>query len=387
MNLNGELNVKQFSPPTASGSLELAPFNLRRVLKQLEKVEVLPALSLPDETLLPLKTAALKTQFNVYKANKVNLKNLQLSVDDNQLETPQMKFDLSQETLDSGAFSLQALGVHITGKINATQLLKKPTAKGKLTLAPFNPQKLLKRLNQAPLELPAPFKLTPAALQTRLSVTPENVVLRDLQITVDENKLNSEQVNFNWNKDTLTLDHFVLNVLGAKLKGNLSAKQFSTQPTLQASLELAKLNPRVVLKRLGHLPETTDPTALNSLALETELQGDFSQINLDKIKISLDNSQLHGNCHIKAFKKPIIAFNLTLDNIDIARYLSPQEENAKPLSGEDIVLPLGILSALNLNGTLKVGELKTDQMKIKDLQLDVETWEDQIKLTPKDSEL
>ena len=389
VNVDGQFNAQQIfsSKPSANGQLAFASFNLRNVLKQLEQLQLLSALSLPDEKLLPLKTAALKTEFNVQKANKVNLKNLHLRLDDKQFSTPQFTLNFEKETLDSGAFSLQALDMHLQGKINVSQLFQKPTVWGKLTLAPFNPQKVLLSLGQAPLQLPAPFTFTHATLQTSLNVTPQNLTLRDLQLVVDENQLDSQQVNFNFAQDTLTLNQLVLNVLGTVMNGNLSVKHISNQPTLQGAIKLAKFNPRNVLQHLGQtVPETTDPTVLKTFALETQLQGDLSRLNLENLKISLDNSQLQGSLHVQNFQKPTIAFNLKLDKIDIDRYLPPKDESkpdSKPLGSEEIILPLGILRTLNLNGSLKVEQLKAANLKINDIHFEVSAQDDHIKLTPK----
>ncbi|RKZ42484.1 MAG: hypothetical protein DRQ49_01705 [Gammaproteobacteria bacterium] len=385
MHLQGKINVKQlFQKPTVWGKLTFAPFNLRKLLKQLEQLQLLSAIPLPDEKLLPLKMAALKTEFHVQKANKVNLKNLHLRLDDKQFNTPQFTLNLERETLDSGAFSLQALDMRLQGKINVKQLFQKPTVWGKLTLAAFNPQQVLLTLGQAPIQLPAPFTLTHAALQTHLNITPQNLTLRDLQIVVDDNQLDSQQVNFNFAQDTLTFNQLVFKVLGTTLNGDLSVEHVSNQPLLQGAIKIAKFNPRLVLQRLGQtVPKTTDPTVLKAFALETQLQGDFSQLNLDNLKISLDNSQLQGNIKIQNFQKPAIAFNLKLDKIDIDRYFPPKSKaEPKPLSGEEIILPLGILRALNLNGDLKVEQLKTANLKINDIHFDVSTQNEHIKLTP-----
>ena len=118
VNVDGQFNAQQIfsSKPSANGQLAFASFNLRNVLKQLEQLQLLSTFSLPDEKLLPLKTAALKTEFNVQKANKVNLKNFHLRLDDKQFSTPQFTLNFEKETLDSGAFSLQALDMHLQGK-------------------------------------------------------------------------------------------------------------------------------------------------------------------------------------------------------------------------------------------------------------------------------
>jgi len=391
VHLNGQINIKQLlSKPTVSGQVTLTSANLRTALKRLEQAQLLPPLPLPDKKLLPLRKAALKTQFYVGEANDIRLKQLNLRLDDNQFKTPKLRLDLNKQTLDLATFTLQALGIHINGKIHAKQILSKATLQAELA-ATLNPQNLLKRLGQAPLQLPAPLTLTRASLQTHVNLTPKNLTLKGLHITVDENKLNCKRINFNFAKDTLTTKNFRLKVLGvATLTGNLQAKRVSTQPTLQSSLKIAAFSPRRLLQRLGQPIETSDPTVLNTLALETQLQGGLSQLNLNNLKIRLDNSQLQGYLRVLDVQQQALAFNLNVDQIDIDRYLPPESEepetsqpDSPPLSGEAILLPLDMLRALNLNGTLKVGQLKAAGMKINDIHLNVSAKKGKIRLRPR----
>ncbi|MDM8559327.1 AsmA family protein [Candidatus Parabeggiatoa sp. HSG14] len=391
VNLNSKLNIQQlFSQPIIGGKLALAPFNPRKVFKRLEQVQLISALPLPDDKLLPLKRAALKTQFQFTEANGIRLNNLNLSLDDNQFNTPQLIFDFNKEMLNLDKLSLQAFGINLNGeKVAVKQILSKPKVTAKLTLAPFNPQKVLKRLGQPPLEVPAPFTLTRAALKTYLTLTPEKIALSGLRLTIDKhNTFNSKYVTFNFAKDTLALSKFVIKALGLTLNGKLSVKNVSTQAALQGSLKLSPFNPRRLLQRLKQpVPKTTDLKVLNTLALDTQFRGSLSHLNLKNVKIRLDDSQLKGYLSVKNFTQPAIAFNLNVNNIDIDRYLAPKKpedsQSDSPLSGEEILLPIKVLRALNLNGTLKIGQLKVSNLKIKDINLDVSAKQGKIKLTPK----
>jgi uncharacterized protein involved in outer membrane biogenesis len=391
MRLFGRLNAKQIlGQPTMNGQLSLTSANLRTALKRLEQTQLLPSLPLPDDKLLPLKKATLETQFHVHKANDLRFKQLNLRLDNNQLKTPKLRVDLNTQTVDLATFTAQALGSHITLKIQAKQILSGATVQAELA-ATLNPQTLLKRLGQAPLELPAPLTLTRARLQTHVNLTPKNLTIKGLNLTVDKNQLTSKRINFNIAKDTLTTKNFRLKVLGiATLNGNLYAKRVSTQPTLQSALKIAAFSPRRLLQRLGQPIETSDPTVLNTLALETQLQGGLSQLNLNNLKIRLDNSQLHGNLRVLDVQQQALAFNLNVDQIDIDRYLPPESEepetsqpDSPPLSGEAILLPLDMLRALNLNGTLKVGQLKAAGMEINDIHLNVSAKQGKIRLRPR----
>jgi AsmA protein len=199
--------------------------------------------------------------------------------------------------------------------------------------------------------------------------------------------LNTQEIGIDLNEETLDAETFTLEAFGVKLNGQVDIKQMLSQPTLQGSLKVPAFNPRQLLQRLGQAVPTDDPKALDSLSLETQLQGALSQLRLANLKIQLDNSHLEGNLGVE--QDSTIAFNLNLDQIDIDRYLPPSEEAkankpaSPPPSSEEELLPLEMLRALNLNGTLKVAKLKAANLKLNDLQLEVSAKQGKIKVTPK----
>ncbi|HAI70287.1 MAG TPA: hypothetical protein DCM38_12735, partial [Gammaproteobacteria bacterium] len=90
--------------------------------------------------------------FQVHEATQVSVTNLQLRVDDHYFKTPQIDIDLNQQTLNANQLLLQAFGINLNSQVNIKNLLSpQPTVRGKITIAPFNPRLLVKRLEQAQL--------------------------------------------------------------------------------------------------------------------------------------------------------------------------------------------------------------------------------------------
>jgi AsmA protein len=385
--LSGDFEIQQFQRLT--GTVKLADLKLQELIKQLD-------LNLKaDLKRLPFfqnAKVALETQLEA-SLTGINLINMWLSVDENQLKIPQISIDFQKETLNAKALSLQILGMKLNAqKVSVKKIFSHPIATGKLVLFPFNPRKTLQQLERIQL-LPAIslpdkklFPLKTANLKTQFFFHESNRVmnLNNLHLRLDNNKFDSKQINFNFAKDILTLDRFILSVLGVKISGKLSAKQLSTKPTLQGSLRLSRINPRRILRRFGQTaPKTADPSVLKALTIKTQLQSDFSTLHLYKLKISLDNSNLQGNLQIQDFKKPVIAFNLALDKIDISRYSAPPKKAAsKPLSGKDILSTVKEIRALDMSGNLKIGQLEVADIKIKNANLYLEISKGQIKLNP-----
>ena len=386
--LSGDFEIQQFQKLT--GTVKLADLKLQELIKQLDlkdlKVDLEPLPFFQDAKV------ALETQLEA-SLTSIHLRKMLLSVDENQLKIPQISIDFQKETLDAKALSLQILGIKLNAqKVSVEQIFSHPIATGKLVLSPFNPRKTLQELERIPffptLSLPDKklFPLKTANLKTQFFFHESNRVmnLNNLHLRLDNNKFDSKQINFNFFKDILTLDRFILSVLGVKISGKLSAKQLSTQPTLQGSLRLSRINPRRILRRFGqNIPKTADPNVLKALTIETQLQSDFSTLHLDKLNISLDNNKLQGTLQVQDFKKPVIAFNLALDKIDIDRYSAPPKKAAsKALSGKDILSTLKEIRALEMSGNLKIGQLEVADIEIKNANLYLEISKGQIKLNP-----
>jgi AsmA protein len=383
MTLTGQFKVQHLlTQPVVSGKVAVAPVNPSQVFAKLADRNLKPVIVWPPY----LKTVALQTQFEG-QAQALQLVNFKVQVEDNQLTIPKLAINLAQQTLGTEGVFLQGWGLNLNAKLQVQQLFKQPIATGELVLAPVNPQLVFKQFGQTPPSVPAPFTFNKVALQTKLNASSEEVTLKELQLTIDEQRLNSTQMTWNRGKGTLTVDQVTLNALGLVLTGTLRADQLWTQTSLQGSLKLAEFNPRQLLSRLGQpVPNTTDTSVLKTLALETQLTGNFSKLTLDKLKIRLDNSQLQGSLNIQDFKTRAVAFTLSMDQFDADRYLPPPETKtgapASPSSKQTVGLPLDYLHTLNLNGSLKVGKLKVANLNLKDLNLMVSAKEGQIKILP-----
>ncbi len=181
-------------------------------------------------------------------------------------------------------------------------------------------------------------------------------------------------------QQTLTVPQLAMTVAGINVNGSLKGSRILDAPTFQGTLRVAEFSPREVLKRFGQaLPATADPKALSQAQADLELAASLQRLQLAKLAMKLDASTLSGSAEVREFAKPKIAFDLTVDNIDVDRYLPPPETTPKPkaatpagtaaaAAGE---LPVDALRSLNLNGTLRVGQMKVYGLRTSDVRLAV----------------
>jgi hypothetical protein len=373
--LSGQLKVKQFlSNPSFLGNIKLVDLNLPQLLK-----------TLGMDIELPLTKVNLDTRFNANMKN-LDFRNIKLLVDENKLYTSRLQLDLERQKLISSPIKLTAFGVNLNTQLNVNDLFSEPTMIATLHVPTFNPQKLLKKLD---VSLPFPSKN--ASLKTEFQLRKKQImVLKNLNMQLDNNKLQSYFIKFDPIKQMLQSEALSLNLLGVRLLvSKIKATKMFSDIQAEAKLAVAPFNPRNLLKALNQeIPKTQDAKVLRRLSLNTNLQASASELNLNKLKIKLDKTNLIGNLYLKNLKQTTVAFNLDLDQINVDSYLPPASASPPPKSPSSssdnaLLLPLEILRDLDINGGLKIGQMKTYGMTIKDLEFAVSAKGGNFKLIPK----
>lgn len=191
-------------------------------------------------------------------------------------------------------------------------------------------------------------------------------------------------VGLGLNGETLSVDGLSLTSDTLQLTGNLKGNNLAAKPAFSGTLNLAELNLREWLTGQGvALPETADSQVLTRFSADLELaaQGDVTRLN--KVVIALDDTKINGNASLKG---SAIGFDLDVDSINLDRYLPPvKEEAAAPAktadakgSGDEPLLPVELLRSLNLNGSLKIGQMVIKKLTAKQILVTVKASEGKI---------
>jgi AsmA protein len=164
----------------------------------------------------------------------------------------------------------------------------------------------------------------------------------------------------------------------------------ATEPRFDLSVDLSPFSPRKLAEALGQpIPvETKDPAVLKKLSLKTRLQGSPGAVSLSEGTLVLDDSTASFSAGVSEFEKPRVTFDMSLDRIDLDRYLPPEQEAEKekkrPKTKEEKAEKpdYGPLRKLALNGSAKVGELKAAGVKMKDVRLTVSAKDGVVRVDP-----
>ncbi len=179
-----------------------------------------------------------------------------------------------------------------------------------------------------------------------------------------------------------------LNQLAIHLKGSLENPL--TNPAVNMDIEIAEFSPRKLVAELGQeFPiKTSDPKALDSIALKTHVKADAGKVSLTNGTINLDQSKLTFSATASEFSRPNLKFDLNLDQINLDRYMPPPSDQPPPEKSSAKAKSSGKkpdytpLRRMILTGTAKIGQLTVSKARVQDALLQIKAKDGIIKLDP-----
>ncbi len=192
-------------------------------------------------------------------------------------------------------------------------------------------------------------------------------------------------------KGTIPLDLSVnaLKQLDMKLKGDVINP--AATPRFDMAIDVSAFSPREVAAAMDQpFPVTTaDPKAMTRIAFKAGLKGDAENVSVSDGVLYIDESKINFSGKVGDFSRPDVAFNLSLDEIDLDRYLPPKTEKQSDKNNKTAGPPgskeekSGALASLRkktdytpfrrlvLNGTMRMGKLKVNNVKVQELYLKI----------------
>jgi AsmA protein len=192
-------------------------------------------------------------------------------------------------------------------------------------------------------------------------------------------------------KNTVSLDLVaeLMETITMKLKGRIVNPAGS--PQMHLAMDIASFSPRQLLKNMQQpLPfEPADSNVLNRVALSFTASGNPQNMALSDGKLTLDDSQMAFSALAKEFEKPHVEFDVTLDRIDLDRYLPAPTKEEKPFAEKEVMSKEEAkktnyepLRRLVLSGEIKAGELKVKKVDMQNLALKTTAKNGVIRLDP-----
>jgi len=305
--------------------------------------------------------------------------------------------DMSTGNVKVPVLTVDALGVKLGGTLTATDMQKSGgSINGQLDLAADNPQALLTALDQADLgEVTQSINLKAAVSGNRadLKINP-----LDLNVVLAGDKIPNSPVNLglnadtrvNLDKETLALENFKLTGLGLDMSGKVNASNILQSPEFNGDVNIAEFSLRKFMQQLNQeMPVTADAMVYEKVSFATTFDGAANRINVSKLALVLDDTNLNGTLSVTDFENPAVQFGINIDQINADRYLPPPPPDGqnRPVTPETAAgaaaqLPIETLRGLNAKGDLKIGQLVISKAKMSDIVLSLDAKDGRINLAP-----
>ena len=232
-----------------------------------------------------------------------------------------------------------------------------------------------------------------ADMQATLALADNAYRLDELAVTIDgsgagwpggpsEAALNFESLVADLAAETLELNGLTLEFLGITMAGSLSGQRLMSNLALTGAVDIREFPPREVLERFGVDVQTADDGVLTRASAKANLLYNSSQIGLRDMALTLDDSTLTGRVALEGER---ITYDLSIDDINVDRYLPPSEESDAPAdegSLDEVDLPLEVMRTVDARGELKFGQAKFSGLTLTNATFALTAANGAVRLTP-----
>jgi AsmA protein len=181
---------------------------------------------------------------------------------------------------------------------------------------------------------------------------------------------------------TVAVPAFAVSYSSARVTGKLQATKILDDLAMTGSVTLTPLVLREFAPRLGiALPRTRDPRAFAQFSASSDFAYGASGVRFEQMQAQLDDTHLKGSVAL-AGEPRTVKFELTVDKIDVDRYLSADTGPAAPLPAktaaesaksagkpEDSAQAAGASPMPDADGTLAVGSLHFSPLDFSNMRL------------------
>lgn len=214
--------------------------------------------------------------------------------------------------------------------------------------------------------------------------------LADGQLDVTGTGVPGESVSASFNElaadleaDEITIAGLVGQLASLEARGDLSGS-LADGLALGGQLEIPQFDPRALLSALGVDLVTADPDVLARASASAQLDYGPAKALLQNLTMTLDDTSLTGSAGVRG---DAIEFNLTMDDINVDRYLPPSEEGGEAGTTEEgdldeVDLPTDAIRNTSANGQFAIGQAQFAGLKFQDLKLAVTGRNGRLTLTP-----
>lgn len=231
-----------------------------------------------------------------------------------------------------------------------------------------------------------------------------------LDVSVDAPELLQEQlklavlsdVNIDTEQQIASFSNTRISAMGAVLHASLDVSGLMSEPELGGNIHTDSINVRELLGRLGvELPPMAQDSSLTRLTYTSRLKANAKKLELDDIKLNLDDSEITGWLHLPDMVQPVVRYKLNMTAINLDAYLPPTppdatnqagvpaggmpgvDDNAATMEPEpEIELPVEMLRKLDLEGELTMDAVTVEEIPLTDVLMKTQAKAGVVRIDP-----
>lgn len=206
-------------------------------------------------------------------------------------------------------------------------------------------------------------------------------------------------------QEELRVSELFLSGPGTEISTSLKVTGLDGQPRVSGKLDLKQVNPRELMQQLGLALKTRDREALTRLSGTVAVIQEGDTLVLKPVSLQLDDTAVAGDIRVLSFAGPVVRVRITMDDIDLDRYLPPgpaKEKISPPGSASDREPTIAAASqdqekgeppsfdalrSLDMEAELRVGGLKVRDLRLQKIVVDMSARDGMIRLQPVQAEL
>ena len=392
--LEGSAKLEGFDNPAIGFDISVDALDVDRYLppKQ-DKVAASPAAAAPAALQLPIDTLRALNVDGRLRAGKLKISNVQLS-------NLNVGIKANGGVIALAPLKANLYGGSYTGKIALDASGAEPSASVSERLSKVRLDQLLDALDIA-----SPFELTaqPSDLAVRFGasgdVAKQQFRITGIAINGDVGARGFPGKRFKFKvrggadvdlaAESLALHKLMLGAFGGEIVTDITAQKFLSDPAYAGTLQIVQLNPRRVLAAIGQPPpKTADPKALTALTLSAKVDGNANRLKLDELNLKLDQTTVTGHVNVKDLTTLASSFRLKVDELDLDRYLPPQQKKGAATPGAAVtLLPVETLRGLDVDGELSIARLKMSNIRLSNVLFTAKAKDGLVTLHPLSAKL
>lgn len=184
--------------------------------------------------------------------------------------------------------------------------------------------------------------------------------------------------------------------LGIELNGKFSVSDLLQAPFYKGEFSSNRISPKKMLKNLAIDYQTRDSSALKLLQINSQFNGNARGLAFQNIEATLDQSVISGHFSVVDFANHSSRFDLTLNALNLDRYLSKKSETSatESMTGDTgasqnpdsflmgLGAPMAVLRTIPSQGIFRATQFQVNNIQLQEIEIVIDSSHQEVIIRP-----